>query len=168
MNRRMLTFMMTPMANIMEATGTVGLQDPAPTSGPEVVIQSSWILCPRPACHDAWAASKGIQKYQISRLPPVPLCLHRCQGIEEGASLGGAACQIASVSARHPHRPCSVANLRDCEKIVKRRLRQISRRESCVQNQPSTSIHHPVTLKRSLLRGKHAPMSAYEPSRSRQ
>src|SRR3990170_8125125 len=130
MNRRMLTLMMTPMANIMEATGTVGLQDPA--------------------------------------LPPAPLCLHRCQGIEEGTSLGGAACQIASVSARQLHRPCSVVNLRDYEKIVKRRLRQISRRESRVQSQPSTSTHHPVTLKRSLLRGKHAPMSAYKPSRSRQ
>ena len=69
--------------------------------------------------------------------------------LKMGRQFGGAAGGIASVFARHPHRPCSAADLRDCEKIVKRQVRRISRRDSCVQNQPSTSAHHPLTLNRS-------------------
>jgi hypothetical protein len=39
--------------------------------------------------------------------------------------------------------------LRDCEKIVKRQIQRHSRRHNCVQNQPATSAHHPLTLNRS-------------------
>jgi len=41
------------------------------------------------------------------------LCLHCCQGLEDRAAFGGAACGIASVFARHPHCSCSVADLKE-------------------------------------------------------
>src|SRR5437660_674752 len=47
----------------------------------------------------------------VEALSP-PLCLHRCQGLEDREALGSAACGIASVFTRHPHRSCSAADLK--------------------------------------------------------
>src|SRR5918992_5863156 len=61
----------------------------------------------RPDCFASRGGALGVETFSP------PLCLHCCQGLEDGAALGGTACRIASVFARHPHGSCSAADLKD-------------------------------------------------------
>ena len=98
-----------------------------------------------------------------------PLRLHRCQGLEDGAALGGAACGIASVFARHPHRSCSAADLK--RMILGHRnsaLVEALEGELRPKSVP-TSASHPLTLKRSPSAMETRSNECFhEPSRSRQ
>ena len=131
-----LTYQRCDQENVIEqfGQGIAGWRMPVA----EFMGNSAWLQIARLAWNlGKWIAQIALPSrggaLGVEAISP-PLCLHRGQGIEEGAKFGGAAGGIASVFARHPHRPCSATDLRDCEKIVKRHVRRISRRDSCVQN----------------------------------